>query len=57
MKLLLAVLLALAATLSGCVVAPYDGNGPYYSGGYYGPPVVIEGFYGHGYYHHHRDWR
>ena len=60
MKLLLALVLALAATLSGCVVAPYDSGGPYYSEGYHyygGPPVVIEGFYGHGGYHHHRHWR
>jgi hypothetical protein len=61
MKLLLALLLALAATLSGCVVAPYDsgyyGSGPYYGGYYGGPPLVIEGSYGHGGYYHHRRWR
>ncbi|KUZ99066.1 hypothetical protein WI40_11490 [Burkholderia ubonensis] len=44
MKTLL-LIAGVAALLSGCVVAPYDG---YYGGGYYGG-----GYYHH---HHHRDW-
>ncbi|MFA8325263.1 hypothetical protein ACEPUD_03455 [Burkholderia ubonensis] len=44
MKTLL-LIIGVAALLSGCVVAPYDG---YYGGGYYGG-----GYYHH---HHHRDW-
>ncbi|WP_269747650.1 hypothetical protein [Burkholderia ubonensis] len=39
MKTLL-LIAGVAALLSGCVVAPYDG---YYGGGYY-------------HHHHHRDW-
>ncbi|WP_269765052.1 hypothetical protein [Burkholderia ubonensis] len=41
MKTLL-LIAGVAALLSGCVVAPYDG---YYGDGYY-----------HHHHHHHRDW-
>ena len=52
-KLLVPGLVALSASLGGCIVAPaYDGPG------YYGstavivaPPVFYPGYYGGGYYH------
>jgi hypothetical protein len=65
MKLLAVIALALAALLAGCAVVPYDpyyngyhngyyGGGPYYSGAVVvGPPVVVGGYYSHGYRHWH----